>query len=715
MLIVNCNNMKLFYKKYKILIYAVVFVILVSGICFMIYEKVVTANELESYLRQEQCPNLENFSAYPYLIRDNCSGLAWSDHDQVSQWKNGDEFYLNYTWAQAKVACEHKAPKVGDKSIFRLPYVEELTTLVKYPCEGEFCSEIVDPDSAFGPEQQSLNNYYWAMAKDPSGGVYPASVNLKTGEVNNPYYNEYFRIKARCIVDQNATADYIEGNNPSAIPTYPVETYNLNSCANQHFYVEYDGNFNLTGSSCSGNINSAMCVFDQSLDDAGDFNSDSYTGIWVGGQLSGDWICSFSSCNKDSDTLNAYALANYRAGNFYEYFEEATHFNATTKACTKNFKECGTVTSDSLSLNTVKYNIWDDAADCNCNFSFTGDDCTNIVRNPYTNCWGQCQEIECVAEAEVSSSSGLCECHSKNITYRDGSTHYEPFIPRPAYGAGQETSSQGWVCSLCGNGFLDYIWPPEGCDDGNYESGDGCSSDCQVEAGYTVVGNYGQLSVMVGGGSSAAVNGNGVVEPGEACDDSNTINGDGCSSTGSIEAGFNCGGSPSVCNPSCRLCITQKSTGGTWGATKRCVPFDGTVLDTYITDNYYGKLSVECDTNIYNNYCSVGIKAGDKYGPLDYWAEGAFNASSINYDWGGRFDNNDVLIIGMVCSNNPSIAGFRNNYKFCITGTTVSGDGTICKKLNEVLSMDDWNSSWFLPGTVGYAGFQKMKLYVERK
>jgi len=45
-----------------------------------------------------------------------------------------------------------------------------------------------------------------------------------------------------------------------------------------------------------------------------------------------------------------------------------------------------------------------------------------------------------------------------------------------------------------------------------------------------------------------AVCGNGIVEPGEECDDGNTINGDGCSATCTVQAGFSCVGTPSVCS-----------------------------------------------------------------------------------------------------------------------------------------------------------------------
>lgn len=58
-------------------------------------------------------------------------------------------------------------------------------------------------------------------------------------------------------------------------------------------------------------------------------------------------------------------------------------------------------------------------------------------------------------------------------------------------------------CQPCGNGVLD---PGEACDDGNHEDGDGCTSRC--------------LDPKCG---------NGVRDDGEACDDGNLIPADGCS------------------------------------------------------------------------------------------------------------------------------------------------------------------------------------------
>ncbi len=86
----------------------------------------------------------------------------------------------------------------------------------------------------------------------------------------------------------------------------------------------------------------------------------------------------------------------------------------------------------------------------------------------------------------------------------------------------------------CGDSFRTY---PEECDDGNTVSGDGCSADCKVEIGYSCTGgSYKNSAADVCTAYTTSVCGDGIVSGTEECDDMNTANGDGCSSTCRLEA-----------------------------------------------------------------------------------------------------------------------------------------------------------------------------------
>ena len=92
----------------------------------------------------------------------------------------------------------------------------------------------------------------------------------------------------------------------------------------------------------------------------------------------------------------------------------------------------------------------------------------------------------------------------------------------------------------CGNGVLT---DDEACDDGNTVSKDGCSANClMVEVGYSCV-VAGQLCAPI------AKCGDGAATDPEVCDDGNTVAGDGCSPRCTLELGFKCDGTPSVCTP----------------------------------------------------------------------------------------------------------------------------------------------------------------------
>lgn len=90
----------------------------------------------------------------------------------------------------------------------------------------------------------------------------------------------------------------------------------------------------------------------------------------------------------------------------------------------------------------------------------------------------------------------------------------------------------------CGNGLTDV--PGDACDDGNTADGDGCSAACALEVGFEC--DDAEPTACI-----ASVCGNGVIESGEECDDMDADAGDGCSGTCTVEDTYICDGEPSIC------------------------------------------------------------------------------------------------------------------------------------------------------------------------
>lgn len=89
----------------------------------------------------------------------------------------------------------------------------------------------------------------------------------------------------------------------------------------------------------------------------------------------------------------------------------------------------------------------------------------------------------------------------------------------------------------------------EVCDDGNTDSGDGCSQDCKTIEQYWDCATPGSLCIpLCGDGYVFAIQG-------EECDDNNLINGDGCSNVCIKELSYDCQEltplDKSVCTPIC--------------------------------------------------------------------------------------------------------------------------------------------------------------------
>lgn len=91
--------------------------------------------------------------------------------------------------------------------------------------------------------------------------------------------------------------------------------------------------------------------------------------------------------------------------------------------------------------------------------------------------------------------------------------------------------------------------------------------------------------------------GNGLVEAGETCDDGNKINGDGCSSLCATESGWTCAGNGAAGFPGFSICTETKD--GTWfgglacdnGSTTEGCSATGTVLANWHCDNTFGAAS----------------------------------------------------------------------------------------------------------------------------
>lgn len=105
-------------------------------------------------------------------------------------------------------------------------------------------------------------------------------------------------------------------------------------------------------------------------------------------------------------------------------------------------------------------------------------------------------------------------------------------------------------CAACGDGIIE---GDEDCDDQNLTAGDGCSTRCAVEPGFTCVGAPSTCTAdpVTEPEPAEPVCGDGVVEGEEACDDGNPEGEDGCSASCLVEPGYGCSASPSVCAPTC--------------------------------------------------------------------------------------------------------------------------------------------------------------------
>jgi fibro-slime domain-containing protein len=116
---------------------------------------------------------------------------------------------------------------------------------------------------------------------------------------------------------------------------------------------------------------------------------------------------------------------------------------------------------------------------------------------------------------------------------------------------------------VCGDGLLD---PGEVCDDGNTVAGDGCISTCQQLEADFVCPTPGSACV------STVKCGDGKIGGEEKCDDNNTKDSDGCSAMCQVEAGWAC---PVVGD----RCVAAKCGDGIIAGTEQCEDGNATPAD----------------------------------------------------------------------------------------------------------------------------------------
>ncbi len=201
------------------------------------------------------------------------------------------------------------------------------------------------------------------------------------------------------------------------------------------------------------------------------------------------------------------------------------------------------------------------------------------------------------------------------------------------------------VCTaVCGDGLLA---GDETCDDGDAAPGDGCSPTCEVEPGFECTGDP---------QTCASVCGDGQIVGAEACDDGNTAAGDGCSAACTVETGFACAGEPSQCAPGCGDGIISGPETCDDGGEE---PGDGCSAACTTEPGY----TCEGAPSICVTLCGDGVAAGDEAcddGDTDS-ADGCSATCEVE--------------AGYTCSGTPSTCVTTCGDGFLVSGVEACDDG----------------------------------------
>ncbi len=274
-----------------------------------------------------------------------------------------------------------------------------------------------------------------------------------------------------------------------------------------------------------------------------------------------------------------------------------------------------------------------------------------------------CTEIEMPVEEEKcgdGKKTGDESCDDGNDTDGDGCTSACELED------GWECKTPGQSCtpladpgpeeSVCGDGE---ITGEETCDDSNTKDGDGCSTSCMIEEGWTCDGSGCKLI------EPESVCGDGNLADDEACDDGNTEDGDGCSQICAVENGWTCDSS------GCQKILPANVCGdGKIGGNEECddgntTKGDGCSVKCTVEEGYICKTEGAACTPEFDNKTSIKIlgignsfmRDATRYLP-DILLELGYKNVTVGVLYSGGRSVNDHA--DNIRNNNPALTYYYN-------------------------------------------------------
>jgi len=359
-------------------------------------------------------------------------------------------------------------------------------------------------------------------------------------------------------------------------------------------------------------------------------------------------------------------------------------------ACTKeDYSVCPPAGGECMSTIKCGDGVIEAAEACDDGNEQDGDGCSSdcLLKDPLYDC--SVVNMACVNTVVCGDSqvTGDEVCDDANKLSGDGcSADCRIVEPNFICGKPGKGSCHKAVIPICGDGVLD---PGEDCDDGNTSAtADGCSATCTVD-GNGACPTPGSACLPLGCG-------NGVRTPDEQCDDGNSLANDGCTlkmGVCSVEEGFVCPEQGKPCIPKCgdlvikgyETCEDGNSKSGD-GCSASCLLEPGYVCAT---------VGMPCTKAI----CGKNGKEAD---------EGCDDGNAVYGDGCSGVCQNEPTF---AADGTPNIAcgdGIRVGTEECDDGNSNSGDGcdASCKVEAGFLCSDTVSTPDFIDIKVRYHDFK---------